>query len=74
MKLNENCSKCGGKAKLETVECSCKCGATIHYRKTCLVCGFVSYVHRYVLVERGEGDGNIKSDAYGASISNRRDS
>lgn len=46
---NKNCPKCGGNAKLEKVISTCTCGAVEHYRKTCRVCGFVSFIHRMVV-------------------------
>jgi len=48
--MSETCSLCGGKARLEEVESTCcKCGAEVHYKKTCLACGFVSFVHRHLV-------------------------
>jgi len=43
------CSKCKGRVKLEKIPDTCHCGAPEHYKKTCLTCGFVSYIHRYII-------------------------
>lgn len=56
---NKQCAKCRGtNIKLEPLpNGTCSCGAAEHYKKTCLDCGFVSYIHRHILVIEDNGEG-----------------
>lgn len=49
------CTKCGSSRIIfeEIKDCKCKCGANIHFHKTCFDCGFKSIIHRSIFNEFG---------------------